>query len=81
MSRCALVFQSIHHVLAAEALLKDAGLEIDVIPVPREVSPNCGMAVEFVCEQKADVLGAVADLEDRIVGAYRLKGRFFLKME
>lgn len=43
--RVLLIFQSIHHVLAAEAALKAADVAVELVPVPREISPNCGMAV------------------------------------
>ena len=43
--RVLLIFQSIHHVLAAEAALKGAGIPAELVPVPKEISPNCGMAV------------------------------------
>lgn len=43
--RVLLIFQSIHHVLAAEARLKAAGVPAELVPVPKEINPNCGMAV------------------------------------
>ena len=45
MSRVLLIFQSIHHVLAAEAALKESGLPCELVPVPKEISPDCGMAI------------------------------------
>jgi hypothetical protein len=41
-----LLFPSIHYVLKAEKTLKAAGLPFDLIPVPREINSDCGMAVE-----------------------------------
>ena len=81
MNRCALIFQSIHHVLASENRLKATDLTFDVIPVPKEISPNCGMAVEFYCKDRELVLAAIEDLRERIIGTYRLKGRAFLVVE
>ena len=81
MNRCALIFQSIHHVLASEARLKGTDLIFDVIPVPKEIYPNCGMAVEFSCEDRDLVLAAIEDLSGKIIGTYRLKGRAFLAVE
>jgi hypothetical protein len=45
--RCAAVLEAIHYVIKGEKILKGAGLGIDVIPVPREISSDCGMALEF----------------------------------
>jgi hypothetical protein len=32
--------------MKAEKLLKAKGIKVDVIPVPREISSDCGVAVE-----------------------------------
>lgn len=39
------VFDSIHYVLKAEKILKEADLSCELIPVPREISSDCGMAL------------------------------------
>jgi hypothetical protein len=39
------IFDSIHHVLKAEKILKKEGLPCDLIPVPREISSDCGTAI------------------------------------
>ncbi|MFO7697531.1 MAG: DUF3343 domain-containing protein [Anaerolineae bacterium] len=47
--------------LRSEKVLLRAGLEVKLIPVPREISSNCGIAVRFVWperEQVETVLGA-----------------------
>ena len=41
------LFDSIHHVLAAEDAFRQRGVWCDLTPVPRSLSANCGMAVEF----------------------------------
>ena len=41
------IFFSIHYVLKAEQLLKGASIPLDVVPVPREISGDCGMAITF----------------------------------
>ncbi len=53
-----LIFPSIHHVLRAEKILKRSGQEFDLVPVPKEVNPDCGMAVETAPEN-AELVGAV----------------------
>ena len=53
-----LLFDSIHYCLAAERAFKSRGVWCDVVPVPRDLSSDCGMAVEF---RRAD-LDAVRDM-------------------
>ncbi|OGQ88789.1 MAG: hypothetical protein A2512_04090 [Deltaproteobacteria bacterium RIFOXYD12_FULL_56_24] len=49
------IFLSIHYVLKAEQLLKAGGIPLDVVPVPREISGDCGMAITFAPAQLAEV--------------------------
>lgn len=54
-----LTFESIHKVLKAEKLLKRAGLGYEIVPTPREISSDCGMAIrvqEEVGEQAEQLL-------------------------
>ncbi|MFA6283498.1 MAG: DUF3343 domain-containing protein [Desulfurivibrionaceae bacterium] len=51
------IFFSIHYVLKAEQLLKAGNIALDVVPVPREISGDCGMAITFAPSQLAAVLG------------------------
>ncbi len=46
-TRCLLVFQSVHQVMKAEKLLKGQGVKVDLIPMPREISSDCGVAIEL----------------------------------
>ena len=41
------VFNSPHRVLKAEGLLKNSGLPIMLIPAPRAVQADCGLAIRF----------------------------------
>ena len=38
-------YPSSHAVLRAEKTLKAAGLQVDLIPVPRQIRSNCGFCV------------------------------------
>ena len=48
-------FFSSHHAVQAETVLKEAGHEVSLIPGPKEISPNCGVAMQFVYEEKEAV--------------------------
>lgn len=41
------IFHSIHRVMKAEKYLLGQGLDILLIPVPRSLSADCGMAIRF----------------------------------
>ena len=55
-TRCLLVFESVHQVMKAEKLLKGQGVKIDLIPMPREISSDCGVAIELPSESKEEAL-------------------------
>ena len=47
---CVIILSSVHRVMKAEKLLKGRGLKVDLIPVPREISSDCGLAIELPME-------------------------------
>ncbi|HCC54078.1 MAG TPA: hypothetical protein DEQ20_04010 [Desulfobulbaceae bacterium] len=59
----AAIFFSIHYVLKAEQLLKARGISLDVVPVPREISGDCGMAIIFDSGQFTEVKSILATAE------------------
>ncbi len=54
------ILGSIHFVLKAEERLKKAGIRHDVIPVPRRIGSDCGMAIAFALADLAAVRKALA---------------------
>lgn len=42
-----LTFFSSHHAIRAEAVLRRAGLDVLLVPGPKDLSPNCGTALRF----------------------------------
>lgn len=44
-----------HHALRAEKVIKESGRPAALIPGPREISPNCGVALRFNYEDQAGV--------------------------
>ncbi len=47
------IFHSIHRVLQVEQLLKRAGVVFLLIPVPRKLTSDCGLAVRIAPDQLA----------------------------
>ncbi len=69
-----LVFASNTRVLNAEDLLDELNLPFELIPVPKEVNPNCGLAISFKEEAAPSIMAALelAGLEPETV--YRRTG-------
>lgn len=55
-----LLFNSIHYVMKAEDLLKAAGITIDLVPVPREISSDCGMCIAVSEQDLQKIIPLVA---------------------
>jgi hypothetical protein len=49
------IFNSIHRVLQAEKLLKERGLPMLLIPVPRALSSDCGLAIRYAAADRVMV--------------------------
>jgi Protein of unknown function (DUF3343) len=64
-------FFASEHAMRAERMLQRAGLQARLVPGPREVSPNCGVAVAFVWEQETDVMRALTDSKIRYEAIHR----------
>ena len=47
MARVILVFSSTHAVMAAEDALREAGIALQVIPLPAWVAADCGLALRL----------------------------------
>ncbi len=45
-----LIFHSIHNVMLAEELLLQADIMIDMVPVPRAISSDCGMSLTCLAD-------------------------------
>jgi hypothetical protein len=59
-----ITFFGSHHALRAESVMKKAGFPVRLIPGPREISPNCGVALRFSYDRREE---AVSLLETRSV--------------
>jgi hypothetical protein len=67
-----ILFYTIHDVLRAEKILKRHGLRHELIPVPRNLSSDCGMCVKL-----QDDIEKTLSLLDKIdiAGCYTGDGR------
>ena len=58
------LFHSTAHAIRAEKMLLQAGFEIKMIPTPRQISSDCGMALRF---KRADSDAVAITLEENRV--------------
>jgi len=65
------ILGSIHFVLKAEERFKKAGIRHDVIPVPRRIGSDCGMAIAFAMADLAAVRAALKKAAIALVRLYR----------
>lgn len=56
-----LIFHSIHRVMRAEKILKQAGLDVRLMPVPRQLSSDCGLSLAFVFADREQVEAALQE--------------------
>ena len=55
-----ITFFASHHALRAEKVLTEAALPAKLVPGPKELSPNCGVALRFRYEQRDEALDILA---------------------
>ena len=68
-SQWIVLFDSIHHVLAAERVFQEYGVWCDLVPVPRDLSSDCGMAITF---RRPDLAAVGTVLADPRVGSHHV---------
>jgi hypothetical protein len=64
------LFSSIHYVMRAEKLLKGRGIKVDLIPVPREISSDCGVAIELPSNSEGEALDLLEENKVSILECY-----------
>ena len=54
-------FYASEHAMRAERVLERLGLTVRLVPGPREISPNCGVAVAFHWDDAQRIERGLAD--------------------
>jgi len=75
MSQGVILFPSIHFVLQADKMIKGKGFSIDLIPVPRQLSSDCGICMLIEWEQKEMLYTLLEQGGVRIEGVHPLPGK------
>lgn len=50
--QCIATFDTTHMALRFEKICRNAGYNVRIIPVPRELSSSCGFACSFPCDEQ-----------------------------
>jgi hypothetical protein len=66
------LFHSTAHAIRAEKVLSQAGIPIKMIPTPRQLSSDCGMALRFAREESPRVAATLADNRVPINGIHEI---------
>jgi len=75
------IFNSIHRVMEAEKILKQRGLAILLIPAPRALAADCGLAIRYAEEVRPEVEAVLTQAGLMPRELYRKQGEAFIKIE
>ena len=75
------IFHSIHRVLKAEKILKSAQVDFLLIPVPRQLTADCGLALRFSAEVKDELLAVLAQEKLSPVELHQRKADAYLTVD
>jgi len=75
------IFNSIHRVMKAEKILKEARADILLIPVPRKLSSDCGLAIRFAPDQRTRVAAILRDQDLLPAEIFQRRGEEFQPAE
>jgi len=68
-------FFASHHAIRAEKVLRTAGHAAELVPGPKELSPNCGVAVRFVYAERDAALALLGDHHVKVDAVHPYRSR------
>lgn len=71
MNRILFLFENTRAVIKAEKLCRENGIHCKIIPVPREISSECGMALEI----NNEFSGKIKQILDKTELTYKVIAR------
>ncbi len=75
-----LIFNSVHKVMSAEKALKQAGVDIKVMPVPRKLSSDCGLAISFDIGEHDRIDAVLREIGTPAEETYRIENEEYLPL-
>ena len=77
---CVAIFNSIHRVMKAEKLLKERRIPVLLIPAPRALHADCGLALRYGNADRDVVEQALAEGGIVLEDLYMMKGGQYVKL-
>jgi hypothetical protein len=74
------IFNSIHRVMKAEKVLKERRLDILLIPVPRSLASDCGLAIRYAEADCETILAVLVETDLLPVEIYRYSADEFVRV-
>jgi hypothetical protein len=74
------IFNSIHRVMKAEKVLKERRLDILLIPAPRSLQSDCGLAIRYSETDRETVDNALTEAQLTPEERYRRCGEDFIRL-
>jgi hypothetical protein len=68
-------FFASHYAIRAELVLRRNGLASRLIPGPKDLSPNCGVALRFQYAQRENVLAILAAQKVQVDAVHQYRPR------
>jgi hypothetical protein len=76
-----LIFEGTHHVMAAEKVIKGANIFMKLIPVPRSLTSDCGLAIRIDDDDREQILSALNKTGNYPKEYYVKDGNRYLKKD
>lgn len=70
-SFCLITFYSTHYAIKAEKILKNNGIDAELVPVPRKFSSNCGIALTLPLEKENIAMDIIKNNKVQIEKTYQ----------
>lgn len=70
---CVITFHTTQQPLVFEKTLKNEGMNIKLMPVPRQVSSSCGIAARVDCDKKEKILSICKENNIEIEGFHTIE--------
>lgn len=66
-----ITFQSTHHAIKGESIIKEMEIPFKTIPTPREITLSCGLSIRFDLKDLDEIIKAMEEKQLAIKGIYR----------
>jgi len=74
------IFNSIHRVMKAEKVLKERRMAVMLIPVPRSLTSDCGLAIRYAETDRESILAVLAESDLVPEQIYRFTAGEFVRI-